>query len=548
MSKNYRNLESVNDFRDPQEYIYNSDLVEFTQFGVVLKDLVDASIVTAATFTNNTNFNYSNIEDLFTTPFTYGSVSIQNEKLGLIGGVFNKSWTTMLATNKKLGKEIPEGQIYFTYFPNYSNAPQTTQHIFSFGIPLEIEGKKNLLEILHSSTGDFVLRVYDKAGNLTEVEYEYVIEYANKPIQFAIAYDVTYSYEGSESAVRFAVFMNGELLHFFDLDGESFLIDKVKGFKFGNDTGRAFPNFSIKNFALLNKNPLLSVHQYAVKEDGLYELPETRFTTAPQKVEPLFCVTLEGLNNIVTSTNDSLAADKGFYVNYTFKLKNTEFYFDRTDLTWKEHKNPEDISDLGYMLAYKDQLPLSQGVEFKCIPYLRTIKGDRTPQITSQVIYYDQFVKCKESVPTALVYGYVRDALGNYVRNAKVVIIPSRSVVAEVGNFILPKLSKTVRTSSNGYWDAELALSTNFHPELLYNIQIIIRDEIVFQRANIRVTREGTIKLEDLLTDMNPDTPDTPIIPDDPDTPLPDNYIKGMFWTEIPDEEPDVPKASNSEV
>lgn len=537
----YRNLIAINDFRDPQEYIFNSDLLEFTQFGIKLKSQIPEGVIAGATFSKSYFLNYSE-KPIFGTPYIFGTVTIENERLALVGGCFNKQWTLPLAKNVLLGDVLPKGEIHFTYYPNYSNCPQTTQHIFTFGRIPDEENKRNLIEIEHTSTGDFLFNLYDKAGNVITENIERAIQYANTPISFVISWNTVVE-EGDDPRVKFNLFMDEESVVKYDLDVESFNIDKITEFAFGNMIGNFKPNFSIKNFVILEDCPLIDAEVYVLPEDKLFIIPQTRYTTTPQKCEPLYHLDLEVLKDIVAVTNNTDEVDRGFYVAFTFKINDTEYFFDRQDLKWKVHNAPEEISDLGYMLAYKDQLiPGGYGVTFKCIPYLRTIKGDNTPSIVSQTVTYDQFVPHRETVPVALVYGYVRDSLGNFIRNAKVLVTPSRASVAETGNFILTDMTKSVRTGSNGYFDIELPLSTNFTPEVLYNFQILYRDRVVFEIANIAVTREGTIKFEDLISGAGPTPPEPTPTPTPPD---PGHYIQGMWWQEIPGEDPSNPDHSD---
>lgn len=542
--KNYSNLIAINDFRDPQEYIYNSDLLEFTQFGVRLRSLVEEQVEAGATFTKDYFLNYSK-GDIFAVPYIFGTVTIEKERLALIGGCFNKQWTLPLAQEKKLGCALPKGEAHFTFYPNYSNCPQTTQQIFTFGRIPDDDNKKNVIEFQHTSTGDFLISLYDKAGNVQTTNVQKPIEYADTPIPFAISWS-TAPEPALDRRVKFNIFMNGESLVKYDLDVETFNIDKITEFAFGNMIGSFKPNFAIKNLAILNDCPLINAEVYVVREEGLFPLPETKYTTVPQKCEPLFALEMEALKSITTETNNSDEVDRGFYVAFTFKINSTEYFFDRQDLKWKIHNAPEDISDLGYMLAYKDDLIQREGVQFKCIPYLRSIKGENTPSILSQTITYDQFVPYTEEAPTALIYGYVRDSLGNFIRNAKVVVTPSRAAVAETGNFILAELTKSVRTGSNGYWDMQLPLSTNFVPEILYNFQILYRDKVVFEIANIKVAAEGTIKFEDLISGHVPPGPTPPGPGPEPTPPDPDHYIHGMWWQEVPDVPP-TPPSENEE-
>lgn len=543
VNTDHRNLIAINDFRNPQEYVYNADLVEFTQFGVKLRDLVPPGVVAGATFTKDYFLNYSN-PGLFAVPFIFGTVTIEKERLALIGGMFNKQWTLPLDNKTLLGTAIPQGTISFTYYPNYSNCPKTTQHIFTFGRIDNEDEKKNLIEIEHTSTGDFLFNLYDRVGNQSQTKITKIIEYADSPISFCLSYNAFREDRVNESQIALNIFMEGKSVVRYYLDVESFDIDKIREISFGNMIGSFKPNFAIKNFVYQNECIVLSLDEYLETEDKLFPLPETRYTTDPQKCEYLFSVCLEQLKDIKVVSNESDEIDRGFYVAYTFKIDEVEWYFDRTDFTWKVHTSPEQISDLGYMMTYKDLLlGDKQGVEFKCIPYLRTIKGDKTPSIVSQIITYDEYIKYEEAPPTALVYGYVRDALGNFIKNAKVVITPSRASVAETGNFILPKMTQSVRTGNNGYWDIQLPLSTNFSPEVLYNFQILFRDQVVYEKANLRIMKEGTVRFEDLVKQPPiPPYPPGPTPPCPPCPPIdPDHYIHGMIWQEIGNVEPDNP-------
>ena len=122
--KDYRNLVSIEDFRDPSRFIYNSDLVTFTEFGAQLKDLVPANICIGATFKNSSSGSYGNSTiDLFGN--VYGQVTVQNGRLALLGGHTEKSIDYFIANDKSLAEAIPTGQVTFQFYPNYSELPKS---------------------------------------------------------------------------------------------------------------------------------------------------------------------------------------------------------------------------------------------------------------------------------------------------------------------------------------------------------------------------------------------------------------------------------------
>jgi len=515
MNTNFDNLVSIYDFRDPGDFIYNSDLVAFSEYGAQLKDLIPPNIVMGATFWESLNGNYGN-GDMSLQAIVTGNVNIDGHKAALIGGQFPKLLEYYLTNLDTFANLIPTGAITFQYHPNFSGTPKQTQYIFHWGIgdsdnedvideetqQLEdVFSKKNCMEIVHTTTGDILFNIYGKAGNLYQAKKESVfITEALQPYEFKFLWDYNIL-ENNESTIELYLYFNGELIGSFNFDSKTFNLGDIVNIGFGNsDPTRSYPNFGISNLLV---ERLLTVIEDIVPERYITRsyipMQETKYTTSPQKIEPIGHITLEALQNIETVTNESSAEDGHLqYVGYTFKLGDKEYFFDRTTLKWKEHFYSEEISDLKYMLAYKNDL-ITEGTHFKCIPYLRSVTGKDTPQITSMSITYNEYVPCTESHPVALVYGYVRDVLGNPISNAKILITPSKASVACSGNYILPKMTKVVRSGQKGYWDVELALSDIFDPEIFYNFQIIVRDEVVFQRANIRITQEGTIKFDDLI-------------------------------------------------
>ena len=92
-------------------------------------------------------------------------------------------------------------------------------------------------------------------------------------------------------------------------------------------------------------------------------------------------------------------------------------------------------------------------------------------------------------------------------------------------------MTKIVRTGQNGYWDAPLPLSCSFPEPITYNFQIVIRDEIVYKVANVKILQEGSIKFEDLIAQQE-FTPGTKPLP--PCCPFPP--IPGELPEEIKDE------------
>lgn len=521
MNTNCNNLVSIYDFRDPSKFIYNSDLVVFTEFGAKLKDLVPSNVVLGATYRSSVDANYGN-GDIALQAILTGNVTIESHRAALIGGQFPKLLEYYLTNLDTFANLIPCGSITFQYHPNFSGTPKQAQYIFHWGIGdsdnedilndktdqlEEPFTMKNCMEIVHTTTGDILFNVYGKAGNLYQAKKDSVwVEEAltSYEIKFLWGYRTL---EDGETRLKLYLYFNGEQLDVFDFDSDTFNLGDIINLGFGNsDLKRPFPNFYVTSL-LVEKFSQIEESQVPERYDTRSYLPmyENKYTITPQKIEPVGHVSLEALRDIqVTSTESTVEEAYRQYIGYTFKLNSKEYYFDRPSLTWREHIFPEDISDLAHMLEYKDQL-ITEGVDFKCIPYLRSVDGKGTPQITSAVITYNEYVPCKETPQIALVYGYIKDVLGNPICNAKVLITPSKSSVAYMGNYILPKMTKVIRSGQNGYWDAELTLSSNFDPEISYNFQIVIRDKVVFQRANIRVLQEGTIKFDELVERNNHD-------------------------------------------
>lgn len=523
MNTNFDNLVSINDFRDPGDFIYNSDLVVFTEYGAQLKDLIPRNVALGATYWKSVDANYGN-GDIALSAIIAGNVNVQSHKLALVGGQFPKLLEYYLTNLNTFADCIPSGSIVFQFHPNYSGTPKQTQYIFHWGIgdsdneDVENEethqleepySKKNYLEILHTVTGDVIYNIYDKSGNVYQSKVESVlIEEALRPYEFKFLWDYTTDIN-NETRIKIYLYFEGELLDSFDFDGENFNLGKIVNLGFGqSDPKLPFPNYYISSLLVEKLPPYFDKEYYCPQiysTRGYIPMFETRYTTSPQKIEPVGHITLEALQDIKVIVNESTITE-GYkeYIGYTFKLGPKEYFFDRSTLTWKEHIYPEDISDLPHMLLYKDQL-ITEGVTFKCIPYLRSVDGKGTPQILSMTTTYNEYVPCSENPPVALIYGYIKDVLGNPVCNAKIMISPSKASVAFTGNYILPQMTKIIRSGQNGYWDAELALSDIFDPEILYNIQIIIREKVVYQRANIRVMREGTIKFEELIEENDRD-------------------------------------------
>ena len=129
-STNFDNLISIYDYRDPSTFVYNSDLVTFTEFGAQLKDLVPINVVLGATYWESTSANYGdNAIDL--DPTIEGAVGVQNHKLALLGGQFVKSLVYKAA--HAFSDIVPTGAITFQYIPNFSGIPNDTQCIFHWG-------------------------------------------------------------------------------------------------------------------------------------------------------------------------------------------------------------------------------------------------------------------------------------------------------------------------------------------------------------------------------------------------------------------------------
>ena len=472
------------DFRDPTKYLYNSDLVDFTEYAATLKDLVDPSVKLGAKWNDYTHANYGDNEAINFDPTIIGDVIISNDKAAFIGGQISKELTFNFL--KSMSDFMPQGTIKFNFFPNYSGNPSSSQDIVQ--LFSQNDSVNNSLKIVHSSTGDFVFYLYDITGNQLHADtLTYPIVNANESIEILISFQ----YALVEGVNKFYLnhYINGQKFKSYIYDANLFDIDNLLGISFGSPI--SYPNFSLNNLLLLDT--------YSDLGDSYtpgYEVVNSRFTTSPQKIEPKESITIETIDNITPLVNDE---EPNYYVRYTFQLDDIEYFFDRQDLTWKVKEDVNQVSELSYMLQYKDQLPLS-GKKFKVIPYLVTIAGDNSPGITSLVITYDEYVCCTEYTPSALVYGYVKDVLGNPIGNAQIKITPSKSSVATLGNYILPKYTQVIRSGLvNGYWDAMLALSNTFNPEITYNFEVYIRGELLYNKNNVQINQEGTIKFDELL-------------------------------------------------
>lgn len=497
MSKDFHNLTILDVYKDPQEYYFNSDLVEFTEFGVQLKDLVNPDIVTACTFCQYTTANYAN-KEIFNAAYTEGSITIENHRLSLTGGLYPKAWVLPVKSELDFAEELPKGEIYFTYNPNYSNAPVASQDIFALCDDNQDQG----LFIRHCVSGDIKVTLVEKNGLKLEKPLAFLPKLALDNISFTISWKTETQDLPQNTKTTIRVFMNGQSFALFEIDSlDSFDLNAMKRIQFGSNFKGRRPNFGIKNLVIFSKAPHVDTESFEDKEYHLYGVPEYRYTLAPQKIEPIGHIDVEDLIRIVPITRESVEDDKNFYIGYTFKFNDKEYFFDRSTLTWKESFAPEQIGDLGYMMAYKDViLENHKGQQFKCIPYLRTIKGDKTPAITSMSITYNKYACCiQEKIPTATIYGYVTNSAGDPIRGAKIIVSASKSSIKNYGNTIITTIDKVVRSGDNGYWDVTLPISLDENKELLYNIQILYRDEIVYQRANIKIKGEGTIRFSDLI-------------------------------------------------
>ena len=147
MNTNFDNLVSIYDFRDPGDFIYNSDLVTFTEFGAQLKNLIPDNVALGATYWKSTDANYGN-GDIALSAILTGNVNIQGHKAAFIGGQFPKLLEYYLTNLDTFANLIPSGSITFQYYPNYSGTPKNTQYIFHWGI-----GDSYNEDILNEETG-----------------------------------------------------------------------------------------------------------------------------------------------------------------------------------------------------------------------------------------------------------------------------------------------------------------------------------------------------------------------------------------------------------
>ena len=470
----------VYDYRDSSPYLFNDDYVEFGEVNTGLRDLVASNVTLGATFRNSRNANYGKG---ILVPYTKGNIVMQDSKLAMLSSqseTYIKFETANNLNKNKFG-------LIFTWYPNYSGNPAITQTLFSINNGID---NKNAIELFHTSTSEIVLNIYDKDGNiLITTRQDFLIELANTANIVYFDFNTNSSeLENRKLDINCKVGSTSILSYSEDWE-DKLEVDTLSNICFGADVSGEFnrPNFQLNKLQIVDTAPNVIPTEYT--------MPETRYTTNPQKIYPEQYLTIED----IISANYLTTEDTNFYVAYTFEVNGIEYYYDMTQLKWSEHLEDTDLTkDLSRMVANVDSL-ISSGVQFRLIPYLVSIRGDQTPYITAGVLVYDEYVQPTTLIPKALVYGYVVDSLGRPLRGARVRITPSKfSVTGQGSNLLLGEITSTIVTNNSGYWDANIILSNAFSPLVTYNFEISYRGDVIYTKSNISITTEGTIKYEDL--------------------------------------------------
>jgi len=148
-----------NAFNEPFDsdvgFTYDSALAEFVAGKVQQKDQRPANATFGATFANSINGNWGGG---VLTGTSVGGAAILGGKLDLTGGTLK--YVSFSATGNAQSQQT--GCVRLRYTPNYTGAPAVDRAIF--GISASQTSQANIIQIIHLSTGNIVVYIYNSAG------------------------------------------------------------------------------------------------------------------------------------------------------------------------------------------------------------------------------------------------------------------------------------------------------------------------------------------------------------------------------------------------
>lgn len=341
------------------------------------------------------------------------------------------------------------GTIRLKVKPNYSGAPAMIQAWFDAHKPTN----ESRLALYHSSDSTLHLAAWDSAGVLSDIDFGGWSPVAGQTYEIELNYDFT------AGATR--VFIDG--VQFGTTKANTLTrLNEVLTIKVGNlRDGEGEANFQLDSIVIFP----------VVKHTAAYtapSAPETLYATSNPTIAPTTGINLDGLDGF-----SQVAAISGSdQVKWVITLDGVDKYWNGSAWSTSDGTYAQ-ANTVAEVLANKDSLPVSSGATAIPKAFLHSGDGTTTPTLTSLTMLYDFYAVTPAALAECVVYGYLRDILGENVTTAKI-LVTNASLFFSGTQAVAPG-TKVVDVADDGKFDVSLVESETAGKK--YGFQVQYTDE-----------------------------------------------------------------------
>ncbi len=355
------------------------------------------------------------------------------------------------------------GAVRCTYTPGYSGAPANVQTIWS--INKAIGDNANLIEIKHSTNGNFYFDIFNSAGAADEVSFVW------SPVA-GTSYEIEVNIDITTGNSR--VFIDGVLMvtsiYVAARDTNINLLNIGCDYTL-NSSGN---NFSISKFYVFS-----AVQHTAAYTPGS-PITFVQYSQANPTIVENIGLSIDSLDAFI-EVSSKTGSDE---IKYILLIDGVATYWD--GLAWSAsdgtYSNSNTAAEIQANLATLD---VSSGVTLKVLSLLHSNDGSTTPTLTSVSIDYNFFVVEPADPLQCIVYTWLKDLIDGIISGAKLTVELKKGYY--YGEHYVGPNKMTVDFNASGY--AEIPVIEGATHAQKYDITISYKDA-----AN----RSQTIVFEDL--------------------------------------------------
>jgi hypothetical protein len=428
-------------FTTPNNYTYDSALIEVTGGVAKLKDLRPADASFYASFNTGINGTWAN--GVLTGTAAGGAAYTTSQKkfgAGSLDLAQNDLRYVTWAGLNNFSTAIQTGCIEFWLRPNYTTSPATTQYFYSS----TGASRKNYIAIYHNTGGSLLILFYD-SNSVVKLNANLGTwsptagTWYHFSLNFNVSTGVTELYlDGAKKGTTQS-----------DIFTRSSDTTEIA---IGTDESHTFTsNFYVDEVVLYD-----TVQRTGTFTPPAIEQTQTIYSTANPTIEVDSKWRIASLDEFV----ETVVEPGNDEVRYIL-LKNTSWYYLDPSSIWAVSNETYSQSEPGPNIETYKATFTSSIVIFGIRIFLHSDSGNTTPEINLLEISYDYSGPTPDTITRCIVSGYSKNPDGTV--NTEVVSARLNRPVSKYGNYT--GLSDTEITSTptteDGYWELELAETTN---------------------------------------------------------------------------------------